>query len=238
MKRQLRPFEGQKAPGYREAAYHAIKEAILSGDFGYGQALIEEEIATRLQMSRTPIREALAILQHEGLIAPRNGRGFHVREMTNEEFIALFVANEVVEPYLVRRAALLASAAQLGAMEDAITFGKQCASSNDVPGILRSGRDFHRAVGMAADNQPLMDFVVNNEERTDLYLLSYVSILDTTRMGLSNQEHEAIFQAIKQRDPEAAARLVAYHSQSVRDRFSPFFNAKEFQKVAAVRADE
>lgn len=235
MQKHLQPLVIQKAPNYRKAAYNAIKEAIFSGYFEYGQALIEEDIATKLQVSRTPVREALAILQHEGLIASRSGRGFHVRQMTREEFIAMFVANEVVEPYLVRRAALLATEAQLCDMEDAITLGKQCASKNDAPGILRSGRDFHRAVGIAANNKPLTQFVVSNEERTDLYLLSYQTILDTTRMSLSNQEHEAIFQAIKQHDPEAAARLVAYHSQSVRERLSPFFNEEEFQKVSTAK---
>ncbi len=224
MNRSLKPLQVQRAPGYREAAYNAIKEAILSGDLGYGQSLIEEDIATKLQVSRTPVREALAILQHEGLIAPRSGRGFYVRPLTHQEFVDMFVANEAVEPYLVRRAALMATEAQLHAMEEAITDGKRAADNGDFPGILRSGRDFHRAVGLASCNEPLTRFILGNEERTDLYLLSCEKVLNMSRMSPSNQEHEMIFHAIAQRDPEDAARLVAYHSQSVRGRLSSIFN--------------
>ena len=213
----------QRTPGYREAAYQAIKEAILSGNLEYGQQLIEEDIAASLQVSRTPVREALSILQHEGLIAPRSGRGFYVRPLTHEEFVDMFVANEVVEPYLARRAALTATEDQLHEMKEAIKRGEQAAIDDDLPGILRSGRDFHRAVGIASGNESLTRFAVGNEERTDLYLLSYKKGVDMSRMSPSNQEHAMIFQAIAKRDPEAAARLVTYHSQSVRERFAPLF---------------
>jgi DNA-binding GntR family transcriptional regulator len=235
MSRSLGPLAISRGPSYQEAAYLAIKEAILSGSLAHGQPLIEEDIAAQLQVSRTPVRAALVILQHEGLIAPRSGRGYHVRQLTREEFVAMFVANEVVEPYLARCAALMATDAQLQAMEAAITQGKQATVTEDIPGILRSGRDFHRSVGVASGNAPLSQFVVSNEERTDLYLLSYETLIDTARMSISNQEHEMIFNAIAQRDPEAAARLVTYHSQSVRARLSSFFNEDEFQKVSATK---
>ncbi|GCE22183.1 GntR family transcriptional regulator [Dictyobacter kobayashii] len=233
----LGPLSVPKAPGYREAAFHAIKEAILSGQLKYDQPLVEEDIAIRLQVSRTPVREALAILHHEGLIAPRSGRGFYVCRLTREEFVDLFTANEVIEPYLVRRAALRATDAQMRDMEDAITLGKQSEQQQDIAGMLRSGRDFHRAVGSAAANTPLTRFVVSNEERTDLYLLSCAQVLDVSQLSQSNQEHERIFTAIVQRDPETAARLVVYHSQSVRERLAPFFTVDEAQMLAEKGSD-
>ncbi|MBV9230449.1 MAG: GntR family transcriptional regulator [Chloroflexi bacterium] len=235
MPRSLKPLAAPRTLGYREAAYLAIKEAILSGDLQDGQPLIEEEIAAKLQVSRTPVREALSILQHEGLIAPRSGRGFYVRSLTREDFVEMFVANEVVEPYLARHAALLATEAQLRDMEAAIQCGIQAAADDDLPGILRSGRDFHRAVGEAAGNASLTRYVVTNEERTDLYLLSYGKDINISRMSPSNQEHSMIFAAIRRRDPEAAARLVIYHSQSVRERFAPLFH-QEMQQEEETKA--
>ncbi|GLV54212.1 GntR family transcriptional regulator [Dictyobacter sp. S3.2.2.5] len=235
MPKFLEPLVLPRASGYREAAYHAIKEGILSGYLAYGQPLIEEEIASQLNVSRTPVREALAILQHEGLISPRNGRGFHVRQLTREEFVTMFAANEVVEPYLVRLATLTATDMQLRAIQEAIEHGKAVAESGDLPRILRAGRDFHRAVGIAAGNAPLTQFVVNNEERTDLYLLSHEKILTMLKIVPFNQEHEMIFNAIMQHDSEAAVRLAIYHSQAVRERLSPFFNVDEFQKMVALQ---
>src|SRR3954451_6001522 len=62
----LQPVAVSKVPRYREAAYIAIKEAILAGQLGPNQPLTEEQIAASLNISRTPVREALAILEHEG----------------------------------------------------------------------------------------------------------------------------------------------------------------------------
>lgn len=214
----------ERAPRYREATHAAIKEAILVGGFEPGQPLIEEQIADSLQVSRTPVREALAILEHEGLIAPRNGRGLYVREMTREEFLALFVANEAVEPFLVRRASRLASEDQLREMGAAVDRGEQCANAPDTAGFLRSGRDFHRLVGLASGNVPLTEFVVRNEERTDLYLLGYGTVFDTSKMAASNREHRAILSAIARRDPEEAVRLVIVHSQLLRERLVSLFD--------------
>jgi len=232
MLKNLQPIASSKTPKYRELVHAAIKDAILNGSFEPGHPLVEEQIAHELMVSRTPVREALAILEHEQLIAPRGGRGLFVREMTRAEFVERFVANEAVEPYLARRAALLATEAQLEEMAVAIHRGKSAAASNDIPGLLQSGREFHHLVGHAAQNAVLAQFAVRNEERTDLYLLSDKKILDVGVMEASNGEHEAILHAIAAHDPEAAARLVIYHAQSVRERFSAFFNGPDDDCVA------
>lgn len=223
MPKPLQPLFLDRAPRYREAAYAAIKEAILDRAFEPGRPLIEEQIAAALNISRTPVREALALLEHEELLAPRNGRGLYVRQITREEFVAMFVANEAVEPYLARNAARLATPTQLQEIKAVIERGYRAVADGDIVGALRSGRDFHRLVGRAAGNLPLTQFVVRNEERTDLYLLSSEKVIDVPGMEASNREHEAIFDALVQRDPEAAARLVIYHLQSVRERLSILF---------------
>jgi len=220
----LEPAVVTKGPRYREIAYQAIKEAILAGRLEPDQPLIEEKLASLLNISRTPVREALALLEHERLIGPRGSRGLYVRTIARKEFVEMFVANETVEPYLARRAALLATPSQLTEMGQAIQQGKASAAQMDIAGFLRSGRDFHRLVGVASGNTPLTQFVVSNEERTDLYLLSYGKAVNAATMHASNREHEAIFEAIAQHDPEAAARLVIYHTQSLRERFAELFN--------------
>lgn len=224
MLKPISPLIVARAPTYREAAYTAIKEAILAGQIGPGQALIEERLAAMLDISRTPVREALAILEHEGLIAPVYRRGLYVCKLTRTEFVELFVANETVEPALARRAALRATEDELAAMDAAITRGIQCAAEMDIPGFLRSGREFHGLVGRSSGNLPLTTFIERNEERVDLYLLSYGKAVDALGMQASNREHGTIFKAIVDRDPEAAARLVVYHAQSTRERWAALFN--------------
>ncbi|MFO7171021.1 MAG: GntR family transcriptional regulator [Chloroflexota bacterium] len=220
---QLRPITASRSPRFREAAYAAIKEAILSGQIGPNQPLVEEQLAASLQISRTPVREALAILEHEGLIGPRGSRGLYVTSLTREEFVAMFVANEAVEPFLVRRAALLATPAQLEELQETITRARAATAERNTSAFLRASRDFHRLVGEAANNEPLAKFVLRNEERTDMYLMSVDKAVDPANMEASTREHAAILGALTQRDPEAAARLTIYHAQSLRERIAELF---------------
>lgn len=216
-----------KTPKFREAVYAAIKEAILSGHLAPNQPLVEEQLAASLNISRTPVREALAILQHEGLIGPRGGRGLYVISITRAEFVEMFVANEVIEPYLARRAALYASPEQLEAIGAALTRGKESIARQNMAGFLRASRDFHRMVGAAAGNTILADFVLANEERTDMYLLHSGKVIDVPTMEVSLREHEAIYEALLQHDSEAAERLVICHAQSLRARLAELFSPQE-----------
>jgi DNA-binding GntR family transcriptional regulator len=155
MRRTLQPLLLDRAPRYREAAYAAIKDAILSRQLDPSEPLVEEKIAAALTISRTPVREALAILEHEQLIAPRGGRGLYVRELTREEFVALFVANEVVEPTLARRAAMRAAPEQIGAMREAVARAQASAAERDSAAFLSASRAFHRLVGEASGPLPV-----------------------------------------------------------------------------------
>src|SRR5215212_1954695 len=112
-----------RTPTYREVAYTMIKDAILAGQLEPGQPLVEEKLAGMLNISRTPVREALAILVHEGLLTSFYKRGLYVHTVGRAEFIELFVANESVEPAMARRAAISASTQHLADMDRAIQEG-------------------------------------------------------------------------------------------------------------------
>jgi len=232
MERVFEPVSPRTSPRFRELAFDAIKEAILEGRVEAGAPLIEVKIAAALGMSRTPVREALALLTHEGLIAYQAGTGLVIRELSREEFIDMFVANELVELQLVRRAAVHATELHFAKLQEAVDLGHQAAADADVSASLRSGREFHRWVGAAANNPPLAQFVLRNEEQTDLYLLSLSnkSILSGEELAISTQEHQDILDALRRRDPEDASRLVIYHAQSLRRRQKHLFRST---KVAA-----
>jgi DNA-binding GntR family transcriptional regulator len=175
------------------------------------------------------VREALAILEHEGLIAPGNGRGLFIREISREEFLELFTANEVVEPYLARTATVRATSEGIERLEIAIEIGRQASVSHSIHESLRSGREFHRALGEMAGNAALTDLVVRNEEKVDLFLISLSNphLFAGAKMDFSNEEHTEILNAIRARDPDAAHRLVIYHAQSLRHRLEHFFKSSD-----------
>jgi DNA-binding GntR family transcriptional regulator len=219
----LRAIVPEKSPRLREAAYASIKEAILAGRIASGQPLMEETIADLLGISRTPVREALALLEHDELISMRSGRGLSVRKLPRREFLDMFAANEVIEPHLARLAAAHASTKQVEEMHEVIGRCSSTASNSDLARFLSTGREFHRLLGECAGNEILRRFVVRNEERTDLYLLGNAKALDAPAMEASVREHSAIAEAIASHDAEAAARLAIFHSQSIRHRLAPLF---------------
>lgn len=228
----LRPLQVPERPiRLREAAYESIKNAILEGRMGATQPLFEDSIAALLGISRTPVREALALLEHEGLIAPRAGRGLWVAVLSKAEFLDLRDANEVVEPYLARVAAARATAAHIEAMSRGVQDKERAANRGELTSFLAQGRRLHRLIGEAAGNPVLTRFVVGNEERADMYLLASVESFDFDAWWPSVHEHRAILEAIVRREPEEAARLITYHSQSVRQRLQRVFTEGEQEEV-------
>jgi DNA-binding GntR family transcriptional regulator len=125
------------------------------------------ERATPLNVSRTPVREALIMLEHEQIIGARHGRGLYVCPVSRHTFEEMFEANEAVEPYLVRRAALLANEGQLAEIGDTLSRTAACIANEDTVGTLGASRDFQRLVSQASGNLRLAAFVLNNEERAD-----------------------------------------------------------------------
>lgn len=219
----LGPVVPARAQRFREAAFAAIKTSLLDGRLRPHEPLVEEQIAGLLAISRTPVREALAILEHEGLIAPRAGRGLYVRPLSRAEFQALFIANEAVEPFLVRQAAARGTRTQIAALQAALEQATLAVEQQTPVAFLAASRAFHQLIGEASGNEPLTTFVVRNEERADMYLIGTGQTITPESMRASNQEHAAILAAITRRDPEQAARLTIYHAQSLRQRFGELF---------------
>jgi DNA-binding GntR family transcriptional regulator len=225
-KTYLRPLDVQKLT-YREAAYTAIKAAVLAGELPFGSPLVEERLAALLQISRTPVREALAILEHEGIIGPGERRGLFIRAVEPERFAALYWASEVAQAHLARRAAVLGTEELLQVMEEALARLRYYAEADDLPRYLESGRVFWRRVGEAAENAPLSDFVQLTAERIDLYLLAHRQGIGVEALARSAEETAGLLEALVARDPDEAARLVTYAAQSLRRRLPGLFAAGE-----------
>jgi len=212
---------------HRDAAYLAVKRAILSGQFPAGASLGEESLAQALKISRTPIRESLAILEHEGFIAPAPGRGLCVRKMSRKEFLSICEAGEMIDPYLAGRAAELITPARAMAIECVLDAGDQAIAAQELHEALSALREFHRLVGLASSNAPLAEFILKNEERADFYLVSKSAPVKSENLAISSQEHREVYEAILHRKPPMAARAMTKHARSLRLRFAELFEEKE-----------
>lgn len=184
------------------AAYTEIKQRILAGAFSPDDRLREVEVAARLEMGRTPVREALKRIQDEGLITHEVGRGLVVTRMDQQEVGELYSMREVLEGAAAAFAARQATDADVANMQAILDEG---GGADPVAHNLR----FHRAIYSAAHNRYLIRSLQSLTETT--YLLGRSTLSSPERASRSDQEHQAIVDAIRARDPNAAQLAAQRH---------------------------
>lgn len=194
------------APTRSDDVYERLREAILTGRARPNERLIEAELADRLQVSRTPIRESLQRLAAEGLVVSRR-RGWVVLEHTSVEIREIYEARAALEGYCARLAAQRATDAQL----------KEIASLHHPKRNLKSSRQhlveindgFHDAILAAAQNERLADMIRRN--RTYYFTFRIAQLYSDEEADASIAGHQAIARALLQRDANRAERAMRAH---------------------------
>ena len=194
------------APTRSDDVYERLREAILTGRARPNERLIEAELADRLQVSRTPIRESLQRLAAEGLVVSRR-RGWVVLEHTSVEIREIYEARAALEGYCARLAAQRATDAQL----------KETASLHHPKRNLKSSRQhlveindrFHDAILAAAQNERLADMIRRN--RTYYFTFRIAQLYGDEEADASIAGHQAIVRALLQRDANRAEREMRAH---------------------------
>lgn len=202
----------------REVAYRAIKDAILGGVLEPRERLIEERIGADLQLSRTPIREALAILEHEGLIESVPYKGLMVRPVTVREFLGMYEALGPIESAIARAAVphfTEALAQELTAILDAA----EACIPDDVVGNLAYCRTFQQRLGEVARSPFLTRTLLGIEERSDIYLIHSGQTLPEANMRAAVSDRRAILAAVHSGDVQAAEAAAEAHAESIRVRW-------------------
>ncbi len=188
--------------------YERLREDIVTGRARPNERLIEVELADRLQVSRTPIREGLQRLAAEGLVVSRR-RGWVVLEHTGAEIREIYEARAALEGYCARLAAERATDAQL---KDIASFHR-----GEAKRILKSSRQhlvevndhFHDAIIAASHNRRLADMIRRN--RTYYFNFRIAQLYSDDEADTSIAGHQAIVRALLQRDSNRAEREMRAH---------------------------
>ncbi|OKO82466.1 GntR family transcriptional regulator [Bradyrhizobium sp. AS23.2] len=190
-----------------EAVFRSLCEALQAGSYRAGDRLREEEVAQRLKVSRTPVREALGRLAARGFVEPAGGRGVIVRNLDISEVLELYAMREIMEGAAARLAAEHASAPEVDALRD-IEQALE-ASETDAAEMARLNRAFHEAICRAARNRYLDN--ASRELQDWIALLGPTTFTVTGRPSTSHGEHQAIIDAIAARDGSKAEQLARAH---------------------------
>lgn len=218
------------ATSQEERAYYALKHMISDGTLTPGSRLIERDLSHELKMSRTPVRAAIRRLAQDGLVEILSGRGARVAQRTFERGYQVLVVREALDGIAARLAAENRSALNMretlrqhmDRMWDAV-------ARLDAFDYSEASSDFHRSIVMFAENAVLSETLARLEVQVVRFHFS--TYLSPERLRRSIEEHELIFSAIIDHDPdraEAEARkhvaLVREHTRRVNERLSRQFS--------------
>lgn len=192
-------------------AYEQLLEMIFDGTLPAGTLLIEQSLAQRLKISRTPVREALVRLEVEGLVTRHAGRALVVRELQMRDFLEILRVRSVLETEAVGQACLRITPAKLSEVRRTIELLLE-SKDPDADEQVRADDALHDALVEACGNAVLAELVKGLRRRTRFLNLRSLP----GRFVAGCQEHLAIIEALERRDENDARLAVGRHFDNVR----------------------
>ena len=202
-----------RADSLAEQAYRAIREGIATGLFGAGERVTERGLATRLNVSATPVREALRRLEQEGLIERVSARQLRVVDHSSDtlrELLLTAVALRAMEARFATGKITEAALDRMAALVDALASGE----GMDISDQLRIAREFDIQIERAADNPTLRSMILSlsiiGQERRAQYAQFMWLHPDAGRRRV--QGHRDILAAFRKRDPDLVEQVFRRHA--------------------------
>jgi DNA-binding GntR family transcriptional regulator len=200
----------ENSPVLADEAYGKILAAIRSGVLTPGTRIREAQMADWLQMSRTPVRQAIQRLESEGLLTLEARAGLVVTLVDTDYVAELYFIREILEGTAARLAAESASRADLQVLQEMVQ--AELDAPPDPQSAADVNRRFHTVIYRSAKNRFLLRSLQALHD--SLSLLGKSTLSDKARARQAALEHEKILKAIVARDPDSAETLMRQHIHS------------------------
>lgn len=194
--------------------YERMVATLLDHRLPPGTKLGEDKLAAAFGVSRTRIRPVLVRLANEQIVTLTPNRGATVAQPTEQEAREVFEVRRMIEPTLIECFIASAGAEDVALLAQCIAEEEAARRSGDMRRAIRLSGDFHLHIASAAGHQTLGRILRELVSRTSLILMTYSSNHSQARSestACGCQEHRALLDAIRLRDPREAARLMRAH---------------------------
>ena len=188
-----------------------IRSAILSGSIAPGERLKQAQLAAGLNVSRIPVREALRILEAEGLIESTPGKGSRVIEITEKDAEDVLSVRGALEGLAARLAAARVERSDIEALRKTIESGRAASRDSDHVAATEFHTQFHLELARSSGNAHLYDELAVMPAKTEWINSSLLQ----SRGPYSWSEHEEIVDAVAKGDADLAEQLMRGHSETV-----------------------
>lgn len=199
------------APLYRQV-YALLRRHILEGRYSPGEVLHESRMAAELDVSRTPVREALRQLEREGLLVP-HGSEKAVTNPGKEEFVDLYTCRMALERLVAERSAANATGGDIGFMAMTIKEAREAAENENHEGVLAANTAFHDRMVESA-RMPTLGRLMDTIRGQILVARRNLLLTNTEFETAICDEHDTILDAIKNRDADAAQKNMEIHMEN------------------------
>lgn len=196
------------------ALYGRLRDDFVAGAYVPGDRLSENQVAERYGVSRTPVREALARLEYEGLLV-RAGSVVTVAAPSVDQVLDLFDARTKLESEIARCAAQRRREGDLVLLRTASEHCRQLTSTSDATDLYHANREFHHALGRAAHNLVLPDL----QRMLDLRVaaLRATTLTAAGRWATATAQHDQMLTAVEAGDADAAGAATERHMHDARE---------------------
>jgi DNA-binding GntR family transcriptional regulator len=212
----MQQIENDKIPLTQEA-YQRIKKKIINLQFRPGEILLVQQLVKMLELSRTPIREALVKLSHEGLVEGTDGRKFKVCEVNTTTIRNIYEIREALETLAIRKALPSMGTKDIDYLEGIISSMVKALSSNDTETFFQLDMDFHQYFVIKSHNQLMQSIMrqIYDHQQRIRYLTTYID----KRMENTIFEHKDIVKALRERDEAGVISATLIHLNNVQNGF-------------------
>ncbi len=193
----------------RNVVFNTLRDAILKGDLQPGERLMEIHLAKKLGVSRTPVREAIRMLEREGLAVTYPRRGAQVAKMTEKDLDDVLEIREVLDTLAVSLACNNMNEDAINRLERACREFENATKGNDIREVVRRDEDFHNVIYEASNNPRLSAILVNLKEQMYRFRFEYVK--DRTIYPVLIREHKSILEALRTKDVDEVVSLTKTH---------------------------
>lgn len=193
----------------RDVVFNTLREAILKGELKPGERMMEKQLAEKMGVSRTPIREAIRKLELEGLVVMVPRKGAQVASITEKEVKNVLEVRAALEELAVKLACQRMDKNQINELKSIMFEFDEASEEKDVNKLVAADIKFHDTIFKAAQNEKLQQIINNLREQIFRYRLAYLR--NNYYHEIIRREHQEMIDAIENNDEDKAAKVASVH---------------------------
>jgi len=199
----------------RDVIFNTIREAIIAGELKPGERLMEVQLAEKMGVSRTPVREAIRKLELEGMVEMIPRKGAHVAEVSVKDIMDVLEVRASLDGLATSLAATRITPDEIKELKHVYSQFVTNVEKENVNGTIKKDVEFHDVIYRASRNEKLIQISNNLKEQVQRFRVIYLKGFGSTKDVI--REHEQIIEAITTNDSELALKIAYEHIKKQED---------------------